>query len=377
MSFMSRKRRKTRLFRSRCSERTVSIGVELEAYSISIPDYKISRSLHFPRRSAAEAGERFTKDVSIGNEYNSKIFYTVREALFLLKNGLRKYIHYRAPRERDRHTLFLVGGWTDRFAGSHIHVALAKKKLDPKQAQRLARCLHSHIPFIIALTGNSPVWRDRLNQLNSNRLLLGTKTYCKITKGSELSKHRYSELTLNAGGKRKPPTLELRVPDSGVPEYILAAVCVIKAVALRWLAGKPTLNHLSHENYVVARDQAVHYGPGAKLYWNHHVITVAQYADLFFRKYKDELDQLHIPGEVIDLFKYLKKGWNQSTVIRRAVQRSLWSHRPTWERRFAKRYAHAIESLLDGNTFATFAKTLGVRLPNIDRTWLGRKEARW
>lgn len=360
------------------SARSVSLGIELETYSIAIPSYRITRELQFPRRGVREEGERFTKDVSIGSEYNSKVFYTLREALFLLKNGLRKYIHYRSfPEEREHRTLFPIGGWIDRFAGSHIHLALGKKRFDFFMARGLARRLHDHIPFLIALTGNSPVWREKITPLNSNRLFRGTKTYCQITKRDTLSKQHYRELTFNPGNKRKAPTLELRVPDSGVPEYILAAACVLKAIALRWLQKKPSYNHLTFENYLKARDQAIRFGPDAKLFWNHHALTVPQYVDLFFRKYSEELEQLDIPDELIRVFKYLKRGSNQATVIRRSAQKSIWQHRPTWERRFSKRYAAAVHDLLDGNSFDDFAKKLGVRLPKIDRTWLGRKDARW
>ena len=376
---LSRRRKvwRRRKRKSQRSQRAISVGIELETYSISVPEYRISREIQFPRRGIAEAGERFTKDVSIGSEYNSRVFYTIREAFFLLKNGLRKYIHYRSyPRENEYRTLFPVGGWTDRFAGSHIHIALGRKKLDYARARRLARRIHSHLPFLIALCGNSPVWRGRINQVNSNRLLRGTKKYFQITRQNVFSKHHYHELSYNAGGKRKPPTLEIRVPDSGVPEYLIAATCIVKAVALRWLERQPALNHLTHENYLKARDQAIRYGPNAKLYWNHHQITVSQYADLFFRKYQEELERLEIPEEIIRVFKYLKKGWNQSTVIRKAAQKAKWGHR-NWERHFAKRYAAAIETLLDGNSYSDFAKTLGIRLPAIDRVWIGYREAKW
>ena len=353
------------------------MGIELESYSISVPDYRISRELQFPKRGVAEAGERFTKDDSIGSEYNSKVFYTIREAFFLIKNGLRKYIHFRAPQEREDHTVFLVGGWIDRFAGTHIHVAVGKERFQFQEAKRLARHLHDHIPYIVALCANSPVWREKINAIDSNRVIKGTKKYCQITKRGFFYRSRYRELTFNAGGKRKPPTLELRVLDSSIPEYIVAVLCVVNAIALHWLAGKAAFNHSTHENYLKAREQASRQGTEAKLFWNNHKVSVTQYTDLFFRKYEEELDQMDVPDDVINVFKYLKKGWNQADLIRKAAQKCLWLHRPTWQRRFAKKYAHAIQLLLDGNSYLMFAKALGVRLPNIERTWLGRKEAKW
>jgi len=158
---------------------------------------------------------------------------------------------------------------------------------------------------------------------------------------------------------------------------LVAALCVVKAVGRHWLKRKAALNESTHEKYVKARDQAIRLGPEAKLYWNNHRLTVPEYTDLFFRKYEEELWELNIPDDIINVFKYLKKGWNQSTVIRRAAQKSWQRHRPTWQRRFAKKYALSIRRLLDGNSLSDFAKTLGVTLPNIERTWLGRKEARW
>ena len=354
------------------------MGIELESYSISIPEYRISRELHFPRRGIAEAGERFTKDVSIGTEYNSRVFYTIHEALFLLKNGLRKYIHFREVSEaKEYHTLFLVGGWIDRFAGTHLHLALGKERFRYDQAKELARSIHDHIPFLIALCANSPVWREKINENDSNRLLRGTKKYCQVTKRGFLYKHRFRELTFNQGGKRKPPTLEIRIMDAGIPEYAVAALSVVYAIALHWLQRKAPFNQLTHANYLKARDQAVRFGPKAKLFWNNHRVRVPQYVDLFFRKYKDELEQIDIPADVLHVFKYLKKEWNQATLVRKAALEYFRQHRPTWQKRFAKKYASAIQMLLDGNSYSTFAKTLGVRLPSIERTWLGRKEARW
>ena len=354
------------------------MGVELETYSIALPEYRICRELHFPKRSIVEKGERFTRDHSIGSEYNSKVFNTLREAFFLLKSGLRKYTEFREPGEKgDRHVIFPVGGWIDRFAGMHIHLGLRKKGIRYEEAKDLAIRLHDHIPFLIALSANSPVWREKITSHASNRLLRGADTYCKITKREVLYKQRFREITFNRGGKKKPPTLEIRVCDSSIPEVIAAVLVVCRAVALRRLARKPSHNHSTHENYRKAREQSIRFGSKAKLVWTNHWMKTSDYVDLFFRKYEDELEKMDIPEEVIRVFKYLKKGWGQAEVIRAASARCWKKHRPTWQRQFATRYAPAIEELLNGNSFEQFAKRLGVNLPSIKRTWLGRKEARW
>ena len=353
------------------------MGVELETYSIALPEYRICRELHFPRRSSIEKGERFTRDVSIGSEYNSKVFATIREAFFLLKSGLRKYTRFRPNGTEVRHVIFPVGGWTDRFAGTHLHLAWGKKKLTYEQAKNLARALHDHIPFLIVLSENSPVWREKITPHFSNRLRLGSDKYCKVTKRETLYKDHYRELSFNRGGKKKPPTLELRVCDSSLPEFIAAALCICRAVVLRWFERKQPLNVSTHANYLKARDRAIHLGSRARLVWMNHWVSVPRYVDLFFRKYEEELDHMDIPEEVLQVFKYLKKGWNQAEVIRRASVKSKRWHPLTWQRQFAKRYAAAIEELLDGNSYLQFARKLGVKLPSIDRTWLGRKEANW
>ncbi len=359
-------------------KKIITMGVELETYSIALPEYRICRELHFPKKSLVEKGERFTHDVSIGSEYNSRVFTSIREAFFLLKSSLRKYTRFHEPKNNDdRFVIFPAGGWIDRFAGTHIHLAAGKKGIEYKAAKELAERLHDHIPFMIAICGNSPVWREKITKASSNRLLRGANTYCKATKRKGLYKHRYRELTYNRGGKKKPPTLEIRVCDSSIPEFIAAALVVCLAVAMRWKARGQSHNKNTHENYLKARESAMRFGPKAKLYWSNHQMRVCDYVDIFFRKYQEELEQIDIPEEVLRVFKYLKKGWDQSEVIREASFKRWRKHRPTWQRQFAKRYAAAIEELLDGNSFEKFAHRLGVRLPNIKRTWLGRKEARW
>lgn len=356
----------------------ITMGVELETYSIALPECRICRELHFPKKSLVEEGERFTRDDSIGSEYNSRVFTTIREAFFLLKSSLRKYSRFKADGEVDRFVIFPTGGWIDRFAGTHLHLATGKKGITFEAAKNLTACLHDHIPFLIALCGNSPVWREKITDFSSNRLLLATHKYCKITRQENLTQQRYRELTYNKGGKKKPPTLEIRVCDSSIPEYIAAALVVCLAVTMRWKAKRPPLSvSTTQPNYLKAREQAIRLGTRAKLYWNNHRMQVSGYGDVFFRKYEEELSQIDIPDEVLRVFKYLKKGWNQAEVIRTAALKCRKRHRPTWQRRFAKRYATAIEELLDGNSFEQFTRRLGVKLPDVKRTWLGRKEARW
>jgi hypothetical protein len=363
---------------SRKKKKTCTMGVELESYSISVPDYRVCRELQFPKRSAIEKGERFTHDVSIGSEYNSKVFTTIRESLFLLKSSLRKYIEFRDPQEdKNRLVIFPVGGWIDRFAGMHVHLATGKNGIEYRAAKDLANRLHDHLPFLIALSGNSPVWREKINNVSSNRLLKGGDTYCKSTKRGMLYKHRFREITYNRGGKKKPPTLELRIFDSSLPEYIAAALVVCRAVTLRWLSRGQMHNRSTHENYMKAREQAIRLGPRSKLVWTNHWMSVPEYVDIFFRKYEEELEKMDIPDEVLDVFRYLKKGLNQADVIRNAALKCRKNHRPTWQRQFARKYAIAIQELLNGNSYSQFSRRLGIRLPKIDRTWLGRKEARW
>src|SRR5215467_13179781 len=115
----------------------VIIGVEIEAYSIGHDDYKIGRRTSRPRPGLSEKGERFTRDTSIGSEYNSRPFSTTREALFLLKAGLRKYLreNYRGDTEKHERLIpLLVGGWTNRSAGTHMHISLADRVLDDDDA---------------------------------------------------------------------------------------------------------------------------------------------------------------------------------------------------------------------------------------------------
>ncbi|HOB73407.1 MAG TPA: hypothetical protein PKG54_02675 [Phycisphaerae bacterium] len=357
----------------------IVIGVEIEAYSIGAADYQIGRRLSRPRPGVSENGERFARDTSIGSEYNSRPFETVRESLFLLKSGLRKYLrnlYGQQHGEPDHNIPLLVGGWTNRFAGAHLHLSVANEELTRPRARSLAAHLHDNIPLLIAMGANSPVWDKKITAKASNRLLRGTDTYFEALKRGELTSKDTREMVYSPGRKRKPATLELRVLDSNIPEFIVAAVCVTKAVALGWLRRKGAPNPIhNQEDYIQARFDAGTRGMKCRLPWDGEWIPARKYLDRFLWEYRDEFEEMDVPSEVYDIFKLLKRGYNGAKIIHNAALIARQEHPQTWQRRFAKRYSIGLEDLLSGNSLEYFTDALKVKLPNIDSVYLGRKGA--
>ena len=354
----------------------IVIGVEIEAYSISANDHQITRRLSRPRRGLSEAGERFSRDASIGSEYNSRPFTTVRESLFLLKAGLRKYLRglYRTRDGDPEYRIpLLVGGWTNRFAGTHLHISVQGKRLTHKTASALSWHLHDQLPFFIAVGANSPVWGRRLTAKASNRFLRGSDTYFVSTRKGRLTSVDTKELVYSPGRKTKPATLEMRVLDSNIPEFVVANLCFAKAVCLRWLRGDGAANRMNHADYLRARSEAATAGMRAKLPWKGVWLPVSDYMDRFLWEHRDEFDEMDIPEEIYEVIRLLKRGYNGSRIVHDAVALTKSEHPQTWERRFAKRYGAGLEHLLSGNTLRHFCEELKVPLPNTDRVWLGRK----
>lgn len=355
----------------------VVIGVEVEAYSIDTSDYRIGRRLSKPRPGLSESGEQFARDTSIGSEYNSRPYSTVREAFFLLKSGLRKYLRrlYRAEKLKEsRHLVpLLVGGWTDRLAGAHLHLSITGRTLRKSDAASLARHIHDHIPFLIAIGSNSPVWERRLTHWASNRIRRGSETYFRPTRRGDLRQGDDLEIRLNPGRKRKPPTLELRVLDSNIPEFLIAELCLVKAMALRWLRRRGACHRLRPAEYLRARDEAARKGMRARLPWGRDVLSIPQYLDRFVREHYPEFKAMDIPDEIDEVLRLLKRRVNGAEIIRAAAVDARRAHPQTWQKRFAKRYTAGLEALLSGNSLRDFARALKVPLPAVDSVWLGRK----
>jgi len=357
----------------------VVIGVEIEAYTIRVPGYRISRQMAFPRRGVGEKGERFARDASIGTEYNSPPFSSVREGLFLLKAGLRKYSHkyyrMRSP-ERASKQLLLVGGWRDRFAGAHLHLSLADTELTKVRARQLAWHLHDHIPLFVAIGANSPIWADRITDVASNRVDRASRKYFRPVARTELTQRTYDEMLFSRGRKRKPATLELRVLDSNIPELVITAATLVKALALSWLDRRPALNRIPKAAYLESRADAARRGMGAQLCWNGQWVTVPRYLDLMVWGLRRTLVQMQIPEEISLALKLLKRRTNGAALLATAARAAYEEHPQTWQQRFARRYVEALDYLLAGNTVVDFIKRLRLPPPALDGVWLGRRNLR-
>ncbi|MFA7000843.1 MAG: hypothetical protein WC352_01675, partial [Candidatus Omnitrophota bacterium] len=356
--------------------RKIVMGVELEGYTILKPNYIISRKMAFHRRGTGEKGERFSRDWSIGTEYNSRPFTSIREGFFLLKTGLRKYnttLYRQKSRSRKGRQLLLVGGWNDRFAGTHIHISLADRSLKFQEARKMAAYLHDHLPLVMAIMANSPVWDDRITSVASNRILKGSKKYFHPILRDGLTKREFDEIIYSHGRVTKPPTLEIRGMDSNLPEFVMAAACILKASLLAYLRRKKAANVLSHYRYLRSRQDAAHKGMRARLCWNDEWLPATEYLDRFFWVHRKELKEMDIPYEILTVFKLLKKGINGGTLVGDAARKAYETHPQTWQKRFAKRYDKAIQLILSGNSLAEFMQEMKLKLPDLAGVWLGRK----
>jgi len=353
----------------------VIMGVEVEAYSITTSTFRVGRRISRPVRPVSEKGERFTRDASIGSEYNSRPFATIREAFFLLKSGLRKYFHalYDSKKQRESTIPLLVGGWLNRFAGTHIHISLDGAELTLERAKRLTAHIHDHVPLLIAMGANSPIWGNLITSTASNRILKGSPKYFRPLVRGALSSEDMNEFVFNRGRKRKPATLELRFLDSNIPEYVVAAMSVVKAACLGHLRRGRIRNRIRHAEYIQSREEAAVRGMRAYLCWNGKWMKATDYLDRYLLEYHDEFRAMDVPEDIFEIFRLLKREYNGSRLLLEGANIAKEEHPQTWRRRFAKRYAKGIELLLSGNSIWDLAEAIEVQLPPTSRVWLGRK----
>ncbi|MHA1266369.1 MAG: glutamate-cysteine ligase family protein [Candidatus Helarchaeota archaeon] len=356
----------------------ITNGIEIESYLIKGNEI-MERSSIQPVKDVVEPGEEFTNDMTIGNEYISPIFDDINEGLFLLKNGLRKYRAF--THKRTTYQIGLLGTWLKDPAGVHIHIGFGEEGIGKADACALMVYLHDYLPFLIALCANSPIFVGKITTNASNRVLQYGKVHCKSISKTELQQMRsdhWVEINYNDHRKDKPPTIEIRVLDSNIPEYIIAAVVVLRVLAIAFLKGKASPNTLSFEQYEISKLNAAKEGANATLYWNSQKLKVAQYIDRFFDNFYEELEKEDLTTDILDIFRWAKLGWNNATIIKTSVShiKSLYSSKKyNWEKQFFMRYNEAISSLLDGNNLIDYARILYVDLPDIRNVKIGRKHS--
>jgi len=338
-------------------EEPVTIGVEIEFYTILTKKKRITRSIILPDRESSE-GERFTVDKSIGSEYVTRPFESVGEALYAISSRLVKY----ADSSIASNALLLpVGGWNDRFAGAHFHIGFKDRGLSKEEARSLASYIHDHIPFIMAVSANSPVWRRRVTRYSSNRILHGGGKYCKPIVKGELNQNHYREMNFNVENRHKPSTLELRVCDSNIPQYVCAVMTILRILVSGWRSGKDACNNLTHEAYLQARIEAAQKGAAAKLYWSGNPVTVGEYLTLLLDSYGEEASTLDIPKGIVEVFNLLEEKWNNAEALRHAAKKLQKRFRGGWERNMAFKLASAMQTLLNGGSLKEYHEALGLR----------------
>ncbi|MEM3028696.1 MAG: glutamate-cysteine ligase family protein [Thermoproteota archaeon] len=335
----------------------VTIGVEIECYTILTDEKRISRSVLLPREKSSEDGERFTIDKSIGSEYVTKPFESIEEALYAIERGLGKY----ADPSKNHNALPLpIGGWNDRFAGAHFHIGFKEKGLRKEEALSLANYIHDHIPLLIAVSSNSPVWRRRITGYSSNRMLRVGGEYCiPVAKGG-LNQNHYREMNLNPENKHKPSTLEIRVCDSNIPPYVCTVITILRILASAWRNGEKPCNSLTHEAYLQSRVEAAQRGVNATLYWNEKPVTVGEYLRLLTLSYEDEASILDPPRSVVEVLSLLEKGWNNAEAIRHAAIESRIRLGRGWEKDMVVKLASAMGTLLNGGSLKNYHRSLGL-----------------
>lgn len=338
-------------------ETPITIGVEIEFYTILTKDKRISRDILLPRGRTSEEGGKFTVDKSIGSEYVTKPFENITEALCTIVRDLSK--HANSSNNPDALPL-PIGGWNDRFAGAHFHIGFKERGLEKEEARTLANYIHDHIPFIIAISANSPIWRRKVTGYSSNRVLRGGEKYCiPIVKGV-LNQNHYREMNFNPENKHKPPTLEIRVCDSNIPPYVCTVITILRILTSAWRNGRKAYNSLTHETYLQGRANAARRGVKALLYWNGRPVTVSEYLRLFTLSYVDEVSVLDIPPSILEAFSLLEKGWNHAEAIRHVAVNSKKKFGREWEKDIAVKLASAMKILLDEGSLKNYYSALGL-----------------
>lgn len=362
---------------------TISMGIEVETFSIDVNNLEIKPIAPIYPKNGIERDEDFKDDDTIGSEYNSAVFSTINEAFFRIKAGLRKYFVNIEQKEDFR--IALIGSYTHKadIAGVHYHVGFGKEEgLSIREAGFIAPHIHQHIPFLIAITANSPILDSKMTKNASNRyiemyeLMFSTVDRKRLNREEIVFTSHSEEINLALNrGKNKPPTLEVRVADSNIPEYIIAGLFIIHISIMGAVKGKRKWKHYKLEKFERDKLDAAIKGARASIHWNRAKLTIPNYIDAFFNFYRQEIKESNVPQDVLTVFRLAKKKWVMADILRDAyynIQKKFNETEDVVKKQFVLKFLGAQQKNLNGENLAKFARNLNVRLPDLTKVRLGR-----
>ncbi len=360
----------------------ITLGIEVESFSIDLESLEFKSLAPIYVKEGVEKGERYIYDKTIGSEYNSPVFTSLNEAFFRIKTGLRKYFLNLGEDETKRIALIASYTNTENTAGIHYHVAPEGELLSDEEADRIAPYIHQQIPFLIAITANSPILDGKITELASNRMIYNGESMCAALARDKLEGlggySHFDEINMTAPRENKPPTLEVRVADSNIPEYIIAGLFIVHVAVNSAIKGKSlwNLKYYKQREYEIDRLAAANFGAKASIKFNKAHLPIPKYIDAFFNYFRDEIEESNVSEDVLTVFRLAKQGWVMADIVRESWNKIKKEDPNKSEEMiskiFAAKYLHAQERNLNGENIKTFAKLLGVQLPLLNDVKLGK-----
>ncbi|NHI91294.1 MAG: hypothetical protein EAX96_02240 [Candidatus Lokiarchaeota archaeon] len=360
---------------------TLTMGLEIESFSIDLNKMKFVSMAPIYPKDGIEREEEFKKDMTIGSEFNSPVFTSLNEAFFRLKTALRKYFVNLETDENMRIALIGSYDYENETAGVHYHFAFNKVKgITIEQAKHISPLIHQHIPFIIAITANSPIIRKKMTKIASNRLLNnGMAMFSPLTREDleeiELTNH-FNEINFAKGTEKKPSTLEIRVVDSTIPEYIMAGLFIAYISILGAIKGKKPWKYFKFSRHEKDRINAARRGVKAEIHWNKAKWVIPKYIDAFFNYYRTEVKESNINRDILNVFRLAKSWWNAADIVRESYRiienRYKNKGQDFINQEFCRKLLEAQRRNLDGDNLISFARHLNVKIPSIENVKLGK-----
>ncbi|MHA1796913.1 MAG: glutamate-cysteine ligase family protein [Candidatus Helarchaeota archaeon] len=362
---------------------SLTLGIEIESFSIDLQSLEFKSLAPIYVKKGVETGEYFVYDKTIGSEYNSPVFTSLNEAFFRIKTGLRKYFINLGEDEIKRIALIASYSNTSDTAGVHYHVGPeAGEELTDEIADHIAPYIHQQIPFLIAIMANSPIIDGKITNIASNRMIYNGESMCAALDRSTLEGlggfSHFDEINLTSPRENKPPTLEVRVADSNIPEYVIAGLFIVYVAVNSAIKGKKlwNLKYYHQRDYERERMAAAEFGAKTSIKFNKAYLPMPKYIDAFFNFFRDEIEESNVSEDILTVFRLAKKGWVMADIVRESwnkiKQEDPNKSEEMVSKIFAAKYLQAQERNLNGENIKTFAKILGVQLPRLNDVKLGK-----